>query len=179
MTLPTSGPLSINAIRTELATTTGSLRALSSQAGFSTPDAMSDFYGYNNNVTITVYGKTSLTYTSNLTNYRFYYSVNGVIADYLSNSLNSGAGAWGTTCASRFTFQFPKGATLAFGTYFFTDTSLHFSFGATSGSTCPTASTTYCDSPWTYGTVTGNTNIAINVALVGGTAATRNIVSCA
>lgn len=177
MTLPTSGPLSINAIRTELATTTGSLRALSSQAGFSTPDAMSEFYGYNNNVTITVYGKTSLSYTSNLSNYRFYYSVNGVISDYLANSL--GTGAWSTTCASRFTFQFPKNATLGFGTYFFTDTSLHFNFGAQSGTTCPTASTTYCEDRWNYGTVTGNTNIAINVALFGATAATRNVVSCA
>jgi hypothetical protein len=46
MALPSSGPLSISAIRTELGTSNGSLRALSALAGFSSPDAMSEFYGY-------------------------------------------------------------------------------------------------------------------------------------
>ena len=46
MALPTSGPLSISAIRTELGSTSGSLRTLSAAAGFSTPDSMSEFYGY-------------------------------------------------------------------------------------------------------------------------------------
>jgi hypothetical protein len=47
MALPSSGPLSINDIRTELGTSDGSLHNLSVTAGFSTPDAISDFYGYN------------------------------------------------------------------------------------------------------------------------------------
>jgi hypothetical protein len=46
MALPVSGPLGIDAIRTELGSTSGSLRALSALASFSTPDAISEFYGY-------------------------------------------------------------------------------------------------------------------------------------
>jgi hypothetical protein len=46
MPLPSSGPLSIDMIRNELQTTSGDLRFLSARAGFSTPDAMSEFYGY-------------------------------------------------------------------------------------------------------------------------------------
>ena len=46
MALPSSGQLSINDIRTELGTSEGSLHSLSVTAGFSTPDAISDFYGY-------------------------------------------------------------------------------------------------------------------------------------
>jgi hypothetical protein len=46
MPLPSSGALGIGAIRTELSSGSGSLRTLSSLAGFSTPDAISEFYGY-------------------------------------------------------------------------------------------------------------------------------------
>ena len=46
MPLPSSGQISISQIRTELGTSNGSLRALSNLAGFSTPDAMSEFYSY-------------------------------------------------------------------------------------------------------------------------------------
>jgi hypothetical protein len=46
MALPSSGQISISQIRTELGTSNGSLRALSNLAGFSTPDAMSEFYSY-------------------------------------------------------------------------------------------------------------------------------------
>jgi hypothetical protein len=51
MALPSSGPLSISAIRNEEVnvggmTSTYSLRQLSSQAGKSTPDSISEFYGY-------------------------------------------------------------------------------------------------------------------------------------
>ncbi len=46
MALPSSGPLSINQIRTELNTSTYSLRSLSSLAGKGTPDSISEFYGY-------------------------------------------------------------------------------------------------------------------------------------
>ena len=52
MALPSSGPLSMNAIAQELLqvydfTTPYSLRTLSNYAGFNTPDAISEFYGYN------------------------------------------------------------------------------------------------------------------------------------
>lgn len=46
MPLPSSGALGIDAIRTELSSGSGSLRTLSSLAGKSTPDAISEFYGY-------------------------------------------------------------------------------------------------------------------------------------
>lgn len=48
MALPSSGPLSISQIRAILGTSSGSLRYLSSLAGKSTPDAISEFYGYQN-----------------------------------------------------------------------------------------------------------------------------------
>lgn len=46
MALQSSGAISINDIRNELGTSDGSLRNLSATAGKSTPDAMSEFYGY-------------------------------------------------------------------------------------------------------------------------------------
>lgn len=46
MALPSSGAISISQIKTELGNSSGSLRTLSAAAGKSTPDAMSEFYGY-------------------------------------------------------------------------------------------------------------------------------------
>lgn len=48
MALPTSGPLSFLSIAVEIGGTFNelSLRNMSSLAGFSTPDAVSEFYGY-------------------------------------------------------------------------------------------------------------------------------------
>jgi len=46
MSLPPSGPLSINMIRNELGQSAGSLGYLSSLVGFTTPYAISKFYGY-------------------------------------------------------------------------------------------------------------------------------------
>ena len=47
MALPTSGPLSFSMIAGELGVGTPfSLRNMSSNAGFGTPDGVSDFYGY-------------------------------------------------------------------------------------------------------------------------------------
>ena len=47
MALPTSGPLSFTDIAGELSFSSPySLRSMSSTAGFSTPDAVSEFYGY-------------------------------------------------------------------------------------------------------------------------------------
>ena len=48
MALQSSGAITISDIKTELNSTSNSLRALSAAAGFSTPDAMSEFYGYSN-----------------------------------------------------------------------------------------------------------------------------------
>lgn len=46
MALPCGGTISISQIRSELGTSSGSLRYLSSLVGFGTPDAMSEFHCY-------------------------------------------------------------------------------------------------------------------------------------
>jgi hypothetical protein len=48
MALQSSGAISIGNIRTELGSSSGSLRALSSSVGKGTPDSISEFYGYSN-----------------------------------------------------------------------------------------------------------------------------------
>lgn len=50
MALPSSGQLSLSAIAGELGVSLSnvSLRSMSATAGFSTPDAVSEFYGYSN-----------------------------------------------------------------------------------------------------------------------------------
>lgn len=50
MALPTSGPLGFSDIASELSLSLSnlSLRSMSNTVGFSTPDAVSDFYGYSN-----------------------------------------------------------------------------------------------------------------------------------
>lgn len=57
MALPSSGPLSLGDIAGELGLSLSnlSLRDMSSTAGFSTPDAVSEFYGYSA-ITYTYYG---------------------------------------------------------------------------------------------------------------------------
>jgi hypothetical protein len=54
MALQSSGQISIGDIRTEIGSSSGSLRTLSAAAGKSTPDAMSEFYSYSH-VTLTSY----------------------------------------------------------------------------------------------------------------------------
>jgi hypothetical protein len=46
MTLQSSGSISISQIKAELGSSSNSLRDLSAAAGKSTPDSMSEFYGY-------------------------------------------------------------------------------------------------------------------------------------
>jgi hypothetical protein len=61
MALQSSGQISLNDIATELALTPPfSLRSMSSAAGFSTPDAVSEFYGYSAAVTYTYYATWAL-----------------------------------------------------------------------------------------------------------------------
>ena len=88
MALPSSGPLGINAIRTEIGTSSGSLRTLSSLAGKSQPDAISEFYGFS---ALTQY------YAYYVTVYTCYYGscyessytpLNGLLVS--ANSLNVG-----------------------------------------------------------------------------------------
>lgn len=46
MPLPSSGAISMSQIKAELSSASNSLRAYSLQVGFTTPDSMSEFYGY-------------------------------------------------------------------------------------------------------------------------------------
>jgi len=73
MALPTSGPLSISQIRAILSTSNGSLRYLSNLAGKSTPDAISEFYGYSPPVscTNTSFGYNRLNYTTACSNFNY------------------------------------------------------------------------------------------------------------
>lgn len=63
MPLQGSGAISINQIRTELASGSYSLRTLSAAAGKSTPDAMSEFYGYSGFPSGLVAGYNSASYS--------------------------------------------------------------------------------------------------------------------
>lgn len=54
MALQSSGAISVSQIKTELTSSSNSLRTLSAAAGFSTPDAMSEFYGYTSSLPPTV-----------------------------------------------------------------------------------------------------------------------------
>lgn len=98
MTLPSSGSLGINQIRTEMNTSSGSLRYLSSLAGFSTPDRISEFYGYSNYyrsnlISYTDPYKTS-NYGPNITSATIYSSYGGglrsanVTIQYSDNNVN-------------------------------------------------------------------------------------------
>jgi len=62
MPLPSSGALGIGAIRTELGSSSGSLRTLSSLVGFSTPDAISEFYGYDTDLLLHLRANNSSSY---------------------------------------------------------------------------------------------------------------------
>lgn len=54
MALQSSGAISISQIKAELGSSSYSLRTLSAAAGKSTPDAMSEFYGYSSGGPITI-----------------------------------------------------------------------------------------------------------------------------
>ena len=90
MPLPSSGQLSINQIRTEFGTSNGSLRTLSSLAGFSTPDKISDFYGYGAGGVYTVTNTDSsfCSDTSGLKNGSYYIGTAG--ANTVTGTINTG-----------------------------------------------------------------------------------------
>ena len=96
MALPSVGnPLSFSQIRTELsaASTNVSLRSMSSTAGTSTPDAVSEFYGYSNNsAPLRLYGASS--------------DIDDQFYDRnILGSTESATGARGTNCDDVFTLK--------------------------------------------------------------------------
>jgi len=90
MPLQGSGAISINNINQEYNACTWSLRALSSIAGKSTPDAMSEFYGNNGAYR---YGSPQLVFDFNLQNQ---YSNSGTTIKDLSGNNNHGTFVTGT-----------------------------------------------------------------------------------
>ena len=83
MALPGVGnSISISQIHNELGSSSYSLRTLSSEAGKSTPDAMSEFYGYSNTVVVQI----DFTYPTYCGCYN-YYSFEASASDELSTAL--------------------------------------------------------------------------------------------
>lgn len=101
MALPVSGPLSINDIRNQLGVLTGSLRELSALAGFSTPDRISDFYGYGpTNPPVYIYGQANYPVTgpnSTITGYIWNDSSSPI---YVKIQFNSGGVSSGSISAN-------------------------------------------------------------------------------
>lgn len=104
MALPGSGPISINDIRVELsqAQANSSLRALSALANFSSPDAMSDFYGFS----------ASTSYT------------------FLAGDGGGGYADWNQACAEAYdpVTLYSSSTSLAVNVYLYTDNTLSSPF---------------------------------------------------
>ena len=108
MTLQSSGTIRISDIKAELSNSSGSLRTLSSAAGKSTPDAMSEFYGYSG---------TPVSYTYNIVAYNGYVTVQGTYTTKtgtpnttFSFYNNSGSGGVvGSVCAQSGTVNVTSG----------------------------------------------------------------------
>ena len=94
MALPASGPLSFSAIAAALCTPDSapySLRTMSSAAGFSTPDSVSEFYGYScPNAYVEISNATTTANISNVT-------VNGVGVTEITFPVTAGNSANGIT----------------------------------------------------------------------------------
>lgn len=90
MALPSSGPLSISQIRTELSANTGSLRSLSSMASKGTPDSISEFYGFNASNVAVYYNNDESSYGGDA-NLRIY------VWDNNGTNILSEFWLWGTT----------------------------------------------------------------------------------
>ena len=109
MALQSSGAISITDIRTELGSSSYSLRTLSAAAGFSTPDAMSEFYGYTSmtSPSITTNAITGVTVTNmtlngnvtsdggaTVTSRGFYFGTSSNVTSNPQYSSGSGTGAF-------------------------------------------------------------------------------------
>jgi hypothetical protein len=93
MALPSSGPLSLNQIGVELSTTNYSLRAMSALAGKSSPDSISEFYGYSPSPSYYQYGSPFMLFDFA---YSAGYSNSGTSIADLSGNSNHGVFVTGT-----------------------------------------------------------------------------------
>ena len=155
MPLPSSGPISGSQIGTAVgASAPYSLRSMSSTAGFSSPDAMSEFYGYSSSYNVTIYSKAGASPNSS---YDLYYSPDNVNWSYAVD------GASSTSCGSHLTVSISTGiiylkATLSGGF----ETSLYIRGNNTS--TCPANQAIACSY---QAAITGTEDVAITVYVDG------------
>jgi len=117
MGLPSSGQLTMTAIYNELVNNgcceaaTYSLGDLSDCAGFSAPDAMSDFYGYSCGYSVAIDAKYSASPTGETTSdYAIYYSIN-----YGSDTILVYGDSVGTTCDTEGTVSVPPSNSFQLG----------------------------------------------------------------
>ena len=148
MALPSVGnPLSFSQIRTELsaASTNVSLRSMSSTAGKSTPDAVSEFYGYSN----IPLGLSSALYTQNLsstTSWDIFQGDNEIDTSvYAGKNLRLVIQYTNGTCCTSYQGDFQIGATIYLGNSTY---NLSTSSGRTGWQTTTSNTSTYSGASW-------------------------------
>ena len=145
MALPSSGSLSLNDIRAELsaASTNVSLRSMSSTAGKSTPDAVSEFYGYSN----IPLGLSSALYTQNLsstTTWDIFQGDNEIdTSAYAGKNLRLVIQYTNGTCCTSYQGDFQIGATIYLG-----NTTYNLSTSRTGWQSTTTNTSTYSGASW-------------------------------
>jgi hypothetical protein len=97
MTLQSSGAIKISEIKSELGSSLNSLRSLSALAGKSTPDSMSEFYGFNN--TPASYTYSIIAYNGYTTVQGNYTSPSGGVSSFSFYNNSGSGGTVGTVCA--------------------------------------------------------------------------------
>lgn len=156
MALPSSGPISGSQIGTELGISTGpySLRNMSASASFSSPDAMSEFYGYSSAYNVTVYSRAGATPNST---YDLYYSPDNTNWSFVVDGTNS------SVCQSHGTFSISTGIIYLKATQAGFPSNTIYIRGANI-STCPANQAIACSYS---ATITGNEDVAITVYVDG------------
>lgn len=160
MALPSSGQLSLNDIRAELsaASTNVSLRSMSSTAGKSTPDAVSEFYGYSGIST----GLSSALYTQNLstsTAWDIFQGDNEIstLSDYANTTSRLVIQYINGTSGTSYQGDFQIGSIVYFG-----PSSYNTQYSTTNWQTTTTNTSTYSGASWTTlgtGTTSGRWNM--------------------
>lgn len=160
MALPSAGnPLSFSQIRTELsaASTNVSLRSMSSTAGKTTPDAVSEFYGYSN----IPLGLSSALYTQNLSSTTSWdiFQGEGEIdtSAYAGKNLRLVIQYTNGTCCTSYQGDFQIGATIYLG-----NTTYNLSTSRTGWQTTTSNTSTYSGASWAslgLGTSGGRWNV--------------------
>ena len=163
MALPSVGnPLSFSQIRTELsaASTNVSLRSMSSTAGKTTPDAVSEFYGYSNTPSIPL-GLSPALFSSNLfstTSWDIFQGDQEIdTIDYAGKNLRLVIQYTNGSHSTSYRGDFQIGATIYLG-----NTTYNLSTSRTGWQTTTTNTSTYSGASWTslgLGTSGGRWNV--------------------